>query len=273
MTQDRLSSSRTSDFSGIAHRYDATRNIPAHCLLEAFDRLIARGLFPECGIVLDIGCGTGQISLPLAARGYQIRGFDISSEMIEHAQSKANPEWRTSFAVADACHLPESSGGADGIVVSKLLQHIENWQQACREMIRVARPGASIVHINERAAFGDAVRRHFRHLASELGFARRYIGLDPHSRTELDAFMHAQNCEPADIDTRDIHWETYISYGEALERIREGLFAEFWYLPADIHDRIVAETAAWVAAQPDGPATIDRLSPHISVQVFRTPGR
>ena len=270
MTNDRPST-RTSDFSRIAHRYDDTRNIPAHCLLEAFGRLIARGLFPERGIILDIGCGTGQISLPLAARGYQVSGFDLSREMIEHAHSKAKAEWGTSFAVADACHLPEASGRADSVVVSKLLQHIENWQQACREMIRVARPGASIVHINERAAFGDAVRRHFRHRANELGFARRYIGLDPHSGSELDAFMRACSCEPIELDTRDIQWETAISYGEALARIREGLFAEFWYLPADAHDRILAETSAWVAAQPDGAATIDRLSPHISVQVFRTP--
>lgn len=273
MTQDGLPSNRTSDFSRIAHRYDETRNIPSLSLLKAFDRLVARGLFPERGAILDIGCGTGQISLPLAERGYQIRGFDISREMIECARSKCRPEWSTSFVVADACHLPESSGSADGIVVSKLLQHIENWQRACHEMIRAARPGASIVHINERAAFGDAVRRHFRERASELGFTRRYVGLDPHSRTELDAFMRAQNCEPIDIDTLDIQWETDISYGEALDRIREGLFAEFWYLPAEVHDRIVADTASWIAAQSNGPATIDRLSPHISVQVFRTPER
>jgi ubiquinone/menaquinone biosynthesis C-methylase UbiE len=270
MSQDKPSS-RTSDFSRIAHRYDATRNIPPHSLQSALGRLIAHGLFPERGVIFDIGCGTGQISLPLAERGYQIRGFDISSEMIEHARSKAAPEWRASFAVADACHLPEADGCADGIVVSKLLQHIEDWQHACHEMIRVARPGASIVHINERAAFGDAVRRHFRHLATELGFARRYIGLDPHSRSELDAFMRALSCEPVHIDMRDIRWDTEISYGEALERIRDGLFAEFWYLPADVHDRIVTDTAAWVAAQPGGAATIDRLSPHLSVQVFRTP--
>lgn len=263
---------RTSDFSRIARRYDDTRNIPVHCLHEAFDRLIGQGLFPDRGTVFDVGCGTGQISLPLAERGYRIHGFDISADMIDCARSKARREWQTSFVVADARRLPENDGSADAVVVSKLLQHIADWRQACRDMIRVARPRTSIVHINERGAFGDAVRRFVRRRAGELGFTRRYIGLDPHSPNELDAFMGAEGCEPVEIDTRDIRWDADIRYGEALERIRDGLFAEFWYLPADIHEHLVAETAAWVEAQPDGPNTVDRLAPYLSVQVFRTPG-
>src|SRR4051794_12212840 len=79
---------RVSDFSPIAARYDATRDLPERSLLACYDRLVEGGLFPARGAVLDAGCGTGQVSLPLAARGYEIRGIDISKEMVEIARAK-----------------------------------------------------------------------------------------------------------------------------------------------------------------------------------------
>jgi hypothetical protein len=36
----------TADFSPIAARYDATRDLPEDILLACYDRLIERGLFP-----------------------------------------------------------------------------------------------------------------------------------------------------------------------------------------------------------------------------------
>jgi SAM-dependent methyltransferase len=50
--------------------------------------------------ILDVGCGTGQHAIELAARGYQLTGVDLSAAMLEHAQSKsaglpaaARPRW------------------------------------------------------------------------------------------------------------------------------------------------------------------------------------
>ena len=39
--------------------------------------------------LLDIGCGTGNITLPMALRGYKTTGLDLSEEMLALAEQKA----------------------------------------------------------------------------------------------------------------------------------------------------------------------------------------
>lgn len=52
-----------------------------------------RSVFDECPAdvrrVADIGCGTGSVSLPLAAAGYDVTGYDISPDMLSAAFARA----------------------------------------------------------------------------------------------------------------------------------------------------------------------------------------
>jgi cyclopropane fatty-acyl-phospholipid synthase-like methyltransferase len=53
--------------------------------------------------ILDIGCGVGRHSIPLAKRGYQVTGIDLSSGMLSQAKSTALSEGvRVTFIHADA---------------------------------------------------------------------------------------------------------------------------------------------------------------------------
>lgn len=58
------------------------------------------------GDVLDVGCGTGENALLLAARGRRVLGVDASPLAIERAREKALARGlAVPFAVADALHL------------------------------------------------------------------------------------------------------------------------------------------------------------------------
>ena len=261
----------TWDYSKIASRYDGTRDLPEEKLMACYDRLIGQSLFPTSGKILDAGCGTGQVSLPLAARGHDVHGIDISQDMTALAQSKVLPTWRADYRVGDVRKLTLDDRCFDAVVVSKLFQHVEDWRGACRELIRVVRPGGYIVQINERGAFGNSVRRDFSRRADALGFRGRYAGLNPHSGEELAAFMREQGCQPIQVDMSDLRWSISISYGEAISRIQDGLFAEFWPLPREVYHRLIDDTLAWIETQPDGSNTIEHLQPYLVVELFRTP--
>ncbi|VAW36077.1 hypothetical protein MNBD_CHLOROFLEXI01-3841 [hydrothermal vent metagenome] len=41
------------------------------------------------GAVLELGCGTGRVTIPLAQQGFDMTGLDITSHMLQYAQNKA----------------------------------------------------------------------------------------------------------------------------------------------------------------------------------------
>ena len=264
----------TSDFSPIAARYDATRDVPEDRLRICYERLIAHGALPEQGLVLDAGCGTGQISLVLAAMGFAVHGFDISrgdgSARFVHqkiARRKVPPGRRARYDVADIRALPVTDGSIDAVVVSKLFQHVRDWQAGCQELLRVLRPGCCLIQVNDRGAFGNVVRKHFAARADALGFGERFPGVT--DKAALHAYLTGQGCEAIAIDVSDLTWVKPVVYGEALAQIGERLFAEFWYLPHGIYRQIFDETARWVEQQADGPRTVQRMTPWLTVDVFR----
>ncbi len=57
--------------------------------LQSLEHTLTAKHTPKSGRVLELGCGAGDLSLWLAAQGYQVAGIDISPFAIEWAQNKA----------------------------------------------------------------------------------------------------------------------------------------------------------------------------------------
>jgi SAM-dependent methyltransferase len=72
-----------------AENYDLfyeDKDYEAECdLIEEIFRRHAGG---QISTILDLGCGTGNHTMPLAHRGYKVTGVDRSSEMVRHAKIK-----------------------------------------------------------------------------------------------------------------------------------------------------------------------------------------
>src|SRR5258708_28798748 len=95
--------------------------------------------------VLDVGCGTGSLSLCLARNPeiVSVRGLDFSPAYIDHAK-RQNRDARLDFQVGDACALPFPDASFDHALSMLVLQFIPYADLAVREMRRVTRPGGTI---------------------------------------------------------------------------------------------------------------------------------
>jgi ubiquinone/menaquinone biosynthesis C-methylase UbiE len=87
--------------------------------------------------VLDIGCGSGQLSAWLANQGGDVFGFDASSSMVRLAE-KRNID-RASFRVADLSQpLDFLAGRSFDVAVASLVMHyIRDWVDPLCEVHRV----------------------------------------------------------------------------------------------------------------------------------------
>lgn len=101
--------------------------------------------------VLDVGCGTGVVTRDLAQRvGHQGRvvGIDPSTRLIEEALRRAEEEGlkdRIEFRCADGAALPFPDGYFDLVVASAVFGHVPNGMEVLTEMVRVARPGGTVL--------------------------------------------------------------------------------------------------------------------------------
>lgn len=96
--------------------------------------------------ILDVACGTGELSLHIARKGCETCGIDISKDAIKRAKRLAKRE-KTSldFIVADAEELPFKDESFDKIVCSSSLEHFNMDLKALKEMNRVLKPNGTII--------------------------------------------------------------------------------------------------------------------------------
>jgi SAM-dependent methyltransferase len=95
--------------------------------------------------VLDVGCGTGILSLCLAdnPRIARVTGLDLSPAYVGHAKLM-NRDSRVDFEVGDACALPYADATFDHALSMLVLQFIPQAERAVREMRRVTRAGGTV---------------------------------------------------------------------------------------------------------------------------------
>ena len=105
--------------------------------------------------VLDVGCGTGSLSLLLAEVGHRVTGVDVAERMIEQARTKlesAGLDGR--FLVGDAMNPPTGTGHFDCVLSRHLVWTLPDPRAALREWVRRLRPGGRLVLIEGR--WGEA---------------------------------------------------------------------------------------------------------------------
>lgn len=90
--------------------------------------------------VLDIGCGGGLLTNPLAIDGHDVTGIDLSEHSLEWAK-KSDTTASVTYVKADAKKLPMGNGVFDVVCAMDLLEHVDNPEEVIQEASRVLKPG------------------------------------------------------------------------------------------------------------------------------------
>jgi SAM-dependent methyltransferase len=95
--------------------------------------------------VLDLGCGSGWLSIYLARDGFQVTGIDLAKHAIELAQQWADQEnlKNASFQVADIADMDFAAASFDAVVANSIFEHLtyELADQTLRRLKNVLKPG------------------------------------------------------------------------------------------------------------------------------------
>ena len=74
----------------LAPFYDSVnRDVDYFTWADFLEEIMRRESASKPELVLDLGCGTGKMTLELASRGYDMTGIDYSAEMLDIARSEA----------------------------------------------------------------------------------------------------------------------------------------------------------------------------------------
>ncbi|MBL8833948.1 MAG: class I SAM-dependent methyltransferase [Rhodospirillales bacterium] len=118
---------------------------PKHRLTRYHDFFVER--IPDGSCVLDVGCGYGAVarSIARARPSATVLGVELDKSRLSAAQAADNPP-NLSFARADATvSLP--AGPWNVVVLSNVLEHIENRVGFLKALVATARPATILVRV------------------------------------------------------------------------------------------------------------------------------
>jgi ubiquinone/menaquinone biosynthesis C-methylase UbiE len=125
-------------YNRIGQTYDTTRRADPGIVA----RLVAHLQITSNGIILDIGCGTGNYTVALHEQGISITGIDVSETMLERARLKTAPiTWHHGSALA----LPFADNSFGGALFMLSTHHMNPLQLALNEAYRIIDKGNLVI--------------------------------------------------------------------------------------------------------------------------------
>jgi ubiquinone/menaquinone biosynthesis methyltransferase len=134
-------------FDTIAPRYDFVSRVFSFGLDGRWKRLsVARAALPEKACVLDLACGTGDLSLLVRERRPEatVIPADITELMLRLARDRG----LKNAVCSDAACLPFAGNSFDCVFIGYGLRNFPDLKAAVQEIKRVTRPGGSIVGVD-----------------------------------------------------------------------------------------------------------------------------
>ena len=139
-------------FESIADGYDSANNRISLGMHNLWKRELCKAATKGCdtskraGLVLDVCCGTGDITEALARNNPDtfVVGLDFSAHMLDVARTRMEGLDNVMLVEGNAMELPFDNDTFDAAVISFGLRNTPDYEQVVNEMRRVVRPGGVV---------------------------------------------------------------------------------------------------------------------------------
>ena len=130
-------------FDEVAETYDRTNDLLSFGQDRIWRKKVLSAVNPQAGqAVLDLAAGTGASSVVFNRPGVRVVAGDFSQGMLAVGRQR-HPE--VEFVFADATALPFEKNEFDAVTISFGLRNVVDTSKALREMLRVSKPGGTLV--------------------------------------------------------------------------------------------------------------------------------
>ena len=208
--------------------YDATRDFPAEVAIHGIPAIL--DIAGPGALILDVGTGSGRVSVPLLQHGANLIGCDLSLKMMGLLRSKYSS---ARLAQADASCLPFPDQSMDALLTCHVMHVVGPWRQALREFQRVLKPGG--VYINARSERDEtSPRRQIRNKWGQILAGRGIHEYRPGAKTaqELREGLIQMGAECQEIPVVPYHRQQ--SVRSVVDGIANRIHSGSWDIPDDV---------------------------------------
>jgi len=156
---------------------------------------------PPGSTVLDVGCGIGAVGHAIASdTDARVFGIDMNSESLQFARSRYQHP-RLTFVEGDATRKIDAVGHVDVVVLSSLLEHLDDRVAFLKEIVRAHAPTLFLIRVP------TFERHHFAPIKKKLGL---WAYTDPTHRIEYDEQTFENEMRQAGLTIVEKH----VSWGD-----------------------------------------------------------
>ena len=161
-------------FSGIATKYDFLNHFLSVNSDKKWRRLVAKKLKSVLddgnALVLDVACGTGDLSLELQRNAAaKVIGTDFCRPMLEIAFDKNDKSaTKIPYLEADGMNLSFADETFDAVTIAFGLRNFSNWQNGLIELRRILKPGGKLAILEFSTPLVPGFRQAFQFYFSNV---------------------------------------------------------------------------------------------------------
>lgn len=176
----------------------------AKMIAAAGEAFVERQNIPQGTRVLDVACGTGNLTIPLARRGAVATGVDIAPNLVAQARERAAAEGvSATFDEGDAENLPYADASFEAVLTMFGAMFAPRPDLVAEEMARVLRPGGLLAMANWNAEgfTGKMFKTQAKHVPPPAGIVSPLLwGNEEVVRERLDPYFNEIECKIIPID-------------------------------------------------------------------------